>query len=210
MDVRAEGEVPARAHVAVVLAAGGSRRLGRPKQLLRRAGETLVHRMARLAIASGAQRVLVVIGADESIMRAALADIDVDVVFNPDWTSGLASSVRAAAVALATDETRVLMIACDQPALELDHLHRLLHAAASTSSGCAATAHQGRPGIPAVVSADLLRTAGLAADRGLAAALGMLPAPSIALLDAMELCRDIDNADDLQAAVAVGLIDAPS
>ena len=62
------------AHAAVVLAAGGSTRLGRPKQLLTRDGETLVHRAARLAIATGATRVLVVTGAQRGEQAADEAD----------------------------------------------------------------------------------------------------------------------------------------
>ena len=86
--------------VAVVLAAGGSTRLGRPKQLLTREGETLVHRAARLALASGASRVLVVVGAKADDVARAVSDLTVECVVNAQWRTGLAGSVRIAAEAL--------------------------------------------------------------------------------------------------------------
>ena len=102
-------------HVAVVLAAGGSRRLGQPKQLLKRDGETLVHRAVRLALETKPQRVLLVVGGHAQAMRDAVADLDVEVVMNTGWEEGLASSVRVAAAALAGDHR-----ATHQP-LAIDH-----------------------------------------------------------------------------------------
>jgi molybdenum cofactor cytidylyltransferase len=196
-------------HAAIVLAAGGSRRLGRPKQLLKRDDETLLHRAARLAAATHPQRLLVVLGAHEQAMRAALADVGVEILFNPGWESGLGGSVRLAAQQLASHSGQTLLLGCDQPALGLDHLSQLLLIAATAASGCAATLHEGQPGIPAVVSSAVLgRTSTLTGDRGLGAVLRTLPAGSIALLDAPELARDIDDAGDLQSAMALGLIDA--
>lgn len=196
------------AHAVIVLAAGGSRRLGQPKQLLQRDGETLLHRAARLASATHPQRLLIVLGAHRQEMRAAIADIDAEIVINTQWESGLGSSLRLAARHLAQHPGSTLILGCDQPALALDHLAFLLQMAATTASGCAATAHQHRPGIPAVVSPALLaRTTTLEGDHGLGAALRALPTDSIALLDAPELARDIDDAGDLEAAMTAGLID---
>jgi len=82
------------AHVAIVLAAGGSRRLGRPKQLLTRDGETLVHRAVRLASATQPQRLLLVIGAHAVEMREAVADLAVEILVNNDRKDWPAVCVR--------------------------------------------------------------------------------------------------------------------
>ncbi|MBX9400425.1 nucleotidyltransferase family protein [Lysobacter sp. BMK333-48F3] len=159
------------AHVAVVLAAGGSRRLGRPKQLLTRAGEPLLRRSARLALASGAARTLVVLGAEPDTMAVALFGLDLECVLNPDWADGLAGSLRCAARALGADAAAVLVLGCDQPALEADHLQRLLHGAATAASGCAATVHgkefalDSRVGSASVVAAADAQIAAIAARR---------------------------------------------
>lgn len=195
-------------HVAVVLAAGGSRRLGRPKQLLARDGETLVHRAARLALETSPRRLLVVVGAHRDRVAAALSDLGCEIVPNPAWEQGLAASLRAAAVALAGNGGAVLVAGCDQPALKAAHLQALLAGAAGAASGCAATRHGDAPGIPAVVPQKLLSEArSLASDRGLGPRLRALPRGDIALLDAPELALDIDTEDDLRAAIARGWLD---
>jgi molybdenum cofactor cytidylyltransferase len=204
-------------HCAVVLAAGGSRRLGRPKQLLRREGETLVHRVVRLAMATGPQRVLVICGAHEHGIRDAVADLTmerlaVECVYNAQWQEGLASSLRVAAASLAGHAGATLLLACDQPALEAHHLDELFTRAAASASGCAATRHgeEGdiRAGIPAVVSSSILQSAmDLHGDHGLRHALNTQAADALGWLDAPELQFDLDTADDVARARRQGWLD---
>jgi molybdenum cofactor cytidylyltransferase len=195
-------------HAAIVLAAGGSRRLGHAKQLLTREGETLVHRAVRLAIATGAMRVVLVTGAGHERIASAAAGLEVEVAFNPRWESGLASSLQLAAHALRLHAGHVLILGCDQPALEDVHLQRLLAGAATADSGCAATQHADRLGSPAVLSAPLLRAAAhLQGDRGFGAYLNALAPDAVWRLHAPELQLDIDNPENEQAAIARGLLD---
>lgn len=205
------------AHAAVLLAAGGSARLGRPKQLLTRAGETLLQRTARLLAETAPQRLLVVLGAERDTMTAALAgartdalaELDCECIDNPDWRDGLSSSLRAAARALAGHAGPVLLCGCDQPALEATHLAALLSGAAISASGCAATLHAGTPGIPAVVPGRWFAEAeGVQGDAGFGARLRALPRETLFLLDAPELAFDVDTDADLRAARDRGLLDA--
>jgi molybdenum cofactor cytidylyltransferase len=199
----------ASGHVAVVLAAGGSRRLGRPKQLLTRDGEALVHRAARLAQETSPQRLLVIVGAHRDVVVAALSGVDCEVVFNPEWERGLACSVHAAAAALTGHDGAVLIVGCDQPALTRSHLQALLGAAAMAASHCAATLHDGLPGIPAVVPHAMLSQASMPDnDRGLGAQLRELPRTAIFTFDAPELGFDLDTGDDVRTAIALGWLDA--
>lgn len=195
-------------HVALVLAAGGSRRLGRAKQLLTREGETLVHRAVRLASATQPIRLLLVTGAYAGQVCDAVAGLRVETLFNAGWQEGLAASLRVAAAALDPSEAPCLILACDQPAMDQVHLQRLLEGAASASSRCSATSHDGVPGIPAVVTASLLQEArSVEGDRGLRAALRRLPAESIHLLQAPELRFDLDTPADVEKAINDGLLD---
>lgn len=108
---------------AVVLAAGASRRMGQPKQLLRWQGQPLVWHAARAALGSGAAQVLVITGADGETVAAALAPLGREagarlrVVPNPDWQTGQAGSVRAAVQALAPGCQAALFLPVDQPRL---------------------------------------------------------------------------------------------
>jgi molybdenum cofactor cytidylyltransferase len=195
-------------HVAIVLAAGGSRRLGRAKQLLTRDGETLVRRAVRLAAATRPLRLLLVTGAYADQVRDAVAGLEVETVFNEGWDEGLASSLRVAASALGTSEASCLILGCDQPALDQDHLRRLLEGAASAAAGCSATSHGSAPGIPAVVTAALFKEArNLDGDRGLRTSLRHLPVEAIHLLEAPELQFDLDTPADVEKAIIDGLLD---
>lgn len=197
-------------HAAVVLAAGGSTRLGRPKQLLTRDGETLVHRAARLALASGASRVLVIVGAHADDVVAAVRHLPVTCLVNSQWRTGLAGSVRVAAEALATHADATLFLTCDQPALEVAQLLALLDASRRAPSGSAATRFGNRVGIPAVVAATMLRAAlAVQGDRGLRDVLNAADAGVIAC-DAPDLGVDIDTPDDIGAAIAKGWLDPPT
>jgi molybdenum cofactor cytidylyltransferase len=195
-------------HAAIVLAAGGSVRLGHAKQLLRRDGETLVHRAARLALESGAAPVLVVVGSDAEAVATACADVDALVLRNPMWRSGLATTLQLAVQHLREPAAHVLVLGCDQPALERHHLDALLDGARRSDSDCAATRHDGHLGIPAVVSAaHLQHVHALAGDRGFGAMLSALSCDTVWVLDAPELVFDIDTPENEQAAVARGLLD---
>lgn len=196
------------AHVAVVLAAGGSRRLGQPKQLLQRGGETLVHRTVRLAAATAPRRLVVVVGAYCAEITALLHELACEFVVNEKWEQGLASTLRCASRALDGFEGPILILGCDQPALELTHLQRLLLEASRATSGCAATVHGEALGIPSVVSPQLLSEPhAMHGDAGLRARLNAIGREKIAAIDAPELCFDLDTPEDLRAAMARGLID---
>ena len=194
-------------HVAVVLAAGGSTRLGTPKQLLRRDGETLLHRTVRLAAATRPARVIVVLGAHHERFAAELTAVAHTHVVNADWRSGLAGSLRAAASHVPPDHA-ALIAACDQPALEEHHLRALLTGAHTAPSGMGATDLGHVLGIPAVVPGAWFRELEGGGDHGFRDRLRSLPAGVVFRLHAPELARDIDGPADLHEAIAVGLIDA--
>ena len=186
-------------HGAVLLAAGGSTRLGAPKQLLTRGGETLLHRAARLLQATRPARLVVVLGFDAARLLGELDGIDCTIVVNEDWARGLSTSLQAAARELG-DVQRVLVSVCDQPALDARHLDALLRA-----SGCAATRHGDRLGVPALLdAATWSRVHELTGDRGFGA---LLDARECTAIDAPELGFDLDTPGDVEAARRRGWLD---
>lgn len=108
----------------VILAAGLSRRLGRPKQLLDWHGRPLVRAMAETAVASGVGPVAVVVGHARDAVVAALAGLAVPCVENPEYALGQGTSVATAA-RWATSESAeaLLVVVCDQPLLQSHHIH---------------------------------------------------------------------------------------
>lgn len=126
---------------ALVLAAGASKRLGRPKQLLTVDGETLVARATRIALeATG--RVVVVVSDKDLFSYPSPA---VTVVVNEGAAEGIASSIRRGVEACDGD---VLLVLCDQPRITAAHLRALVDAGAPI----AATAYAGILGVPAFFS----------------------------------------------------------
>ena len=196
-----------QSHAVIVLAAGGSTRLGQPKQLLTRDGETLVHRAVRLALETSPAQVLVVVGANGDSIASHVADLDCEVVSNRDWQSGLAGSLHAAGEHLRAAVQRVLVLVCDQPALERHHLDALLEGAGAAESACAATVHGDALGVPAVVPRDWFDAMQAAGDRGFGARLGQQRAAGIFQLHAPELGADIDRPEDLATARQRGWLD---
>lgn len=130
---------------AIIPAAGESKRLGQPKQLVLLEGEALVHRAARLALEAGCERVLVVEGAVP--LREVLSDLRVEVVTCPGWRLGPGASLRAGAEA--AGEVAMLVLLADQHAVTVDQLKALLAAPGEI----AAAHYAGALGVPARFSA---------------------------------------------------------
>jgi CTP:molybdopterin cytidylyltransferase MocA len=142
--------VTAPAIGAAVLAAGASRRLGRPKQLVSVEGRELVRRMAEVALQSGCQPVAVVLGAHATEVGAAVACLPVVCLSNPEWAEGMGSSIRAAAGwASGAALDALMLVLVDQVRLSSGHLCAL-RAASDQGQGIAASAYQGVLGAPAI------------------------------------------------------------
>jgi len=100
----------------ILLAAGGSSRLGVPKQLLPFGPDTLLAHAARTALATRAARVVVVLGAHADACQQALTGLPVERVVHAGWADGQASSLRAGLTQLRTSVCRAAVVMlCDQP-----------------------------------------------------------------------------------------------
>jgi CTP:molybdopterin cytidylyltransferase MocA len=110
-----------------ILAAGASRRLGRPKQTLLHRGQPLVVSAAECACQSRAAACAVVVGAHGGAVRAALGELPIEILNNEAWSEGVASSIRVAVRWAQARKCYALVIAlCDQPKLSATHLDRLI------------------------------------------------------------------------------------
>src|SRR5687767_3285779 len=103
---------------AIILAAGGSRRFGRPKQLVAFQSESLVHRSVRVATESGITSIAVIAGESIDAIKGEVRETSAAVVENRDWELGLGTSIRCGLRYLRAsvpDLEAVVIIACDQP-----------------------------------------------------------------------------------------------
>ena len=159
----------------VLLAAGGSRRLGSPKQLLTMNGVTLVERAARQLLDAGCTPVLVVLGAHASQIRDAVAILPVTCIENVHWERGMGTSIACAVTALSeglgAHAAAVVIATCDMPMVTVDHLRSLV-ATSGQGDRRVASAYPGPDGapvrgIPAVLPrADWPALAALDGDQG--------------------------------------------
>ena len=140
---------------AVVLAAGGSSRLGVPKQLVRLRTRALLIRAVRAARTATGRRVIVVVGAETLRLRALLArsfpGAAIEIVQHAGWRSGLAGSVRRGLRAVPADAHAVLFALSDQPLVDERSLARLVAAWRRRPARAAAARYSGRLGVPAIL-----------------------------------------------------------
>jgi molybdenum cofactor cytidylyltransferase len=189
---------------AIVLAAGASARLGKPKQLLRPTGlggETLLDHTIGAAGDGGAMPIFVVLGAHaEAIQREARLQGCI-VVRNEAWGEGMSSSVRTGVSAVGknvADASGVLLLVCDQPGLTAEHVRALLAAHGNEPSNIAASHYAGRLGVPAVVPRAVFPALmELQGDQG-ARSIFEQPGLAIQAVEFPQGERDIDSPEDLR------------
>ena len=182
---------------AVVLAAGGSSRLGQPKQLLQHRDQSFVRRMAETALAAGCSPVAVVIGPEQEKIKIALRGLPARFLPNDSWQRGIGTSVRAGVAAL-RDCDALLFLACDQPHVETAVICRLIARQQETQKPMVASAYSGTLGVPAMFSRTCFKELLALNDQEGAKALLMARPNDVATIDFPEGAIDIDTPTDWQ------------
>lgn len=180
----------------LLLAAGGSKRLGRPKQLVEFEGRTLIKRAAEALIEGGCSPVVVVLGAEINASTAELAGLAVEIAINDDWQSGMSSSIRVGMRSL-VDADAVLISLVDQPLLTGEKLRLLNDTFKNTEHDIVAAEYNGVAGVPAVFSAKLFPAlAALEGDKG--AREVIRNSPNALAIPLPEAATDVDKGTDLR------------
>jgi nicotine blue oxidoreductase len=137
----------------LVLAAGGGRRYGGPKALVRHEGSLLVERAVNTVRAGGCRPIIVVLGAGAADVRAQAQLGDVTLVENEIWKSGMGSSLKVGLEALgATDADAALVLLVDTPGITAEAVSRV---AGKGSRDALITASYGkRRGHPVLLGRD--------------------------------------------------------
>ena len=138
---------------AVILAAGGSSRLGSPKQLLIYRGETLLQRTINAAKHAGIKCIILVLGSSKDLILSQTDIAGVDVVENENWQTGIASSLATGIKALKSiqplPDAAILMV-CDQPYISSSILTELIAEGKTTGKPIIACEYENVTGVPAL------------------------------------------------------------
>ncbi len=126
------GEEATRVRIgAVILAAGQARRMGQAghhKLLAEFDGEPLVARTVRMVAKSKADRAVLVTGHRADEIKAAVADQNVEIIDNPDYANGMASSLRAGLACLSGDVDGIMVVLADMPAVTTADFNKMIEA----------------------------------------------------------------------------------
>ena len=138
----------------MIMAAGASRRLGQPKQLLQYKGDTLIRRICKEAIEANCGNVTVVTGYDHEKMEKEIADLELNVFFNEEWEEGLGASIRNGLQHILNqnpDTNAILLSMVDQPYVDATHLKKLVNAYDSARPMIIASAYSSTFGVPVLI-----------------------------------------------------------
>lgn len=141
----------------VVLAAGGSTRLGRPKQLVEFKGKTLLERTMDEVEELGFQTKILVLGSKNEEIQDKIDSDSFKVAINTDWEQGMASSIKLgleAAIAEENGLNHVLFLVSDQPFLERTNLIKLVHTQLTERPNATYSQYGRNIGVPAIFARE--------------------------------------------------------
>lgn len=139
--------------VIIILAAGSSSRLGSPKQLLKWGDTTLLEHAIDQATKANPKKVVVVLGANHDLIRSKTNRQNVEYLINKKWEAGMGGSISTGfsfVVDIYPDAENILIMLCDQPAVNHHYLAQLMNTHSSSKQSIIATNYNGKPGVPAM------------------------------------------------------------
>ena len=185
---------------AVILAAGGSSRLGVAKQFLEYEGKTLVARAAEAA--AGCSPVIVVTGRETVRIEKELADYDVTLVRNIQWERGIGSSIRLGvlyALQIAPDLDSLVILVCDQLRVTSELVKLLREIRETERKPMVACYYAGSPGVPVLFArSHFPRLKDLPDESGAKVILTEAP-DDVSMVSFPEGTLDIDTPADVHA-----------
>lgn len=136
----------------ILLAAGSSSRLGRPKQLIEFQGKKLIQKAIDEAQKSKADTLVVVLGWNPDLIKSGFDSSQTSIVINESWEQGMATSMQAGLRFLREKEhpDQVILMLVDQPYVESKLLDRLILEKERTGKGIVACSYSDTLGVPAI------------------------------------------------------------
>jgi molybdenum cofactor cytidylyltransferase len=136
----------------IILAAGSSSRLGRPKQLIEFQGKILIQRSIEFSQKSQVDSLVVVLGWNPELIKTGFDSKNIPFVINENWKEGMASSMQTGLRFLMENELpeQVILMLCDQPFVTSEVLNHLILEKKNSGKGIVACSYSGTLGVPAI------------------------------------------------------------
>ncbi len=141
----------------IILAAGSSSRLGRPKQLLDYRGKTLLQTVIDEALATNCKPVLVVLGANAKEIAARHENDQISIVINENWKNGMASSIVAGLSVMIKNNSAlecIIIAVADQAFIKMSNFNHLIEKQKETGKNIIASAYAETIGTPVLFKKD--------------------------------------------------------
>ena len=187
---------------AIVLAAGESKRMGRPKQMLEWQGRTLLQHSLESLINSDADEIILVLGHEAEAIRKSLAEFQIKIVINPDYKQGMASSLRQGLLAMDPTSEAFLVLLADQPGIGPEIMNRMIREfqQADPKRGIVRPVYRGLRGHPVLIGVRYLQEAlQLQGDVGARQILVNHPTDILEIeVDHDGILKDIDTPEEYQ------------
>lgn len=137
----------------IILAAGRSQRMGRPKQLLKIGEISLIQHVVNIALNTTYAPIVVVLGSNFELIKKEITDFEVAPIFNPNWENGMGTSVAAGVEAIQKLNPKlkaVIILLVDQPLLQPKLLNDLENLYKVSNKKIVASKYNKTFGVPAI------------------------------------------------------------
>lgn len=181
----------------IVLAAGSSTRMGRPKLLLTHEGIPLLRRSVDAAVDGGCDEVIVVVGAHAEQYSQMLSPTAAKIVVNPNFAEGLSTSIRSGIEALSETVGAVVLLLADQPFIDRLIVRRLIETYRTSGKRIVTCQYDGVLGAPTLFDRALfIELLVLEGDRGARAVVETYPRHVATVEIPLQAASDIDTPTD--------------
>ncbi len=135
----------------MILAAGESKRMGKPKLLLPYGEKTIIETIVETIVSSNVENTLVILGSDREKIEEKIKNSPVRIVYNRDFRSGMLSSVQCGFKALPEETRAVLVVLGDQPKISAGVINKLIDVYKSTGKGIVLPVYKKERGHPVLI-----------------------------------------------------------
>jgi len=183
---------------AILLAAGESKRMGTPKQLLPYGNKTIIETVIDHMTRSRLDGVIVVLGAHREKIEKVVAELPVKTVYNPRYEQGMLSSVQKGFSSLPIDAGAVLVFLGDQPMVPSSVIDQIINTYRSTEKGIVLPVFDGARGHPVLIDTKYKReVAAIDPEIGLRELIHKHPEDILEVdVETSTIIEDIDTPED--------------